>query len=139
MWFTLRLNVTLGRLSKLSLRFCSLFPYSSDWLVILFPTVPEGIPQNITPAATSATSVTLAWKPPSLKESNGVIVGYIIILFDKLRNTTRNITVMSLDQVVIEDLFPFTEYEARLMPFNSKGISNVSDVISVRTKEAGES
>jgi len=105
----------------------------------LFRTVPEGIPQNITPVASSATSVTLAWKPPSLEESNGVIVGYLIILYDKLRNTTRNITVTSLDEAIIEDLFPYTEYEARLVPFNSKGIANVSDVISVRTKEAGNS
>ena len=105
----------------------------------MFPIVPEGIPQNITPAATSATGVTLAWKPPSMEASNGLIVGYLIILCDKLRNTTRNITVTSLDQAVIEDLFPYTEYEARLVPFNSKGIANVSDVISVRTKEAGKS
>ncbi|XP_074627543.1 uncharacterized protein LOC141885641 [Acropora palmata] len=101
--------------------------------------IPEGIPQNITPVASSATSVTLAWKPPSLEESNGVIVGYLIILYDKLWNTTRNITVTSLDEAIIEDLFPYTEYEARLVPFNSKGIANVSDVISVRTKEAAPS
>lgn len=100
--------------------------------------VPEGSPQNITPAATSATSVTLAWKPLTSDFANGAILGYRILLFDKLRNITRNLTVQSLDQAVIEDLFPYTEYDARIVPFNSKGEGNSSDVISVRTKEAGK-
>ena len=44
----------------------------------------------------------------------------------------------SLDQANIENLFPFTEYEARIVPFNSKGQGNASDVIVVKTKEAGK-
>lgn len=46
--------------------------------------------------------------------------------------------MQSLDQAVIEDLFPYTEYEARIVPFNSKGEANSTGVISVRTKEAGK-
>lgn len=46
--------------------------------------------------------------------------------------------MQSLDQANIENLFPYTEYEARIVPFNSKGLGNASDVISVRTKEAGK-
>ena len=46
--------------------------------------------------------------------------------------------MQSLDQAAIGDLFPYTEYEARIVPFNSKGEGNSSDVISVRTKEAGK-
>ena len=44
----------------------------------------------------------------------------------------------SIDQANIENLFPFTEYEARIVPFNSKGQGNASDVIVVKTKEAGK-
>lgn len=101
--------------------------------------VPEGSPQNITPAATSATSLTFAWKPLTKDFANGLILGYHIILLDKLRNETRNITVQSLEQANIENLFPYTEYEARIVPFNSKGQGNAHDVILVRTKEAGKS
>lgn len=59
-------------------------------------------------------------------------------MFDKLRNETLNITVQSLDQANIENLFPYTQYEARIVPFNSKGQGNASDVMLVRTKEAGK-
>lgn len=100
--------------------------------------VPEGSPQNITPADASPTSVTLAWKPLTKDFANGLILGYHILLLDKLRNETRNITVQSLDQANIENLFPYTEYEARIVPFNGKGQGNASDVISVKTKEAGK-
>ena len=99
---------------------------------------PEGSPQNITPAVTSATSVTLAWKPLTSDIANGLILGYHILLFDKLRNATRNLTVQSLEEAQIENLFPYTEYEARIVPFNSKGKGNASDVISIRTNEAGK-
>ena len=51
---------------------------------------------------------------------------------------TRNLTVESLDGALIEDLFPYTDYEARIVPFNSKGEGNASEVITVKTKEAGE-
>lgn len=107
-------------------------------LTRFFVSVPEGSPQNITPAATSPTSLTLAWKPLSNDIANGLILGYYILLLDQLRNETQNITVQSLDQANIENLFPYTEYEARIVPFNSKGQGNVSDVILVRTKEAGK-
>lgn len=99
---------------------------------------PEGSPQNITPSATSATSLTFAWKPLTNELANGVILGYHIIVLDKLRNETRNITVQSLDQANIENLYPYTEYEARIVPFNSKGQGNASDIILVRTKEGGK-
>jgi len=99
---------------------------------------PEGSPQNITPAATSATSLTFTWKPLTNELANGVILGYHIIVLDKLRNETRNITVQSLDQANIENLYPYTEYEARIVPFNNKGQGNASDVILVRTKEGGK-
>ena len=105
----------------------------------LFVLVPEGSPQNITSAAASATSLTFAWKPSTKDFANGVILGYHIILLDRLRNETRNITVQSLEQANIENLFPYTEYEARIVPFNSKGQGNASDVMLVRTKEAGKS
>lgn len=102
-----------------------------------FISVPEGSPQNITPAASSATSLTLSWKPLTNDKANGLILGYHILLFDRLRNITKNITVHSLDQANIANLFPYTEYEARIVPFNSKGLGNGSDAIVVRTKEAG--
>lgn len=105
---------------------------------VCFFIVPQGSPQNITPAATSATSVVLAWKPLTRDFANGLILGYKILLFDKLRNTTRKLTVQSLDQANIENLFPYTEYEARIVPFNSKGEGNSSSIIPIRTKEAGE-
>ena len=44
----------------------------------------------------------------------------------------------SLDGALIEDLFPYTNYEARIVPFNSKGEGNASEVITVKTKEAGK-
>ena len=103
-----------------------------------FLIAPEGNPQNITPAATSARSVTLAWEPLTNNVANGLILGYHIFLFDKLRNVTRNLTVESLDGALIEDLFPYTNYEARIVPFNSKGEGNASEVITVKTKEAGK-
>jgi len=100
--------------------------------------VPEGSPQNITPAAASATSLTFSWKPLTKDFANGLILGYHVILLDKLRNETRIITVQSLDQANIENLFPYTEYEARIVPFNSKGQGNASDVMLGRTQEAGK-
>lgn len=103
-----------------------------------FVIAPEGSPQNITPAATSATSVTLAWEPLTHNVANGLILGYHIFLFDKLRNVTRNLTVESLHEAHIEDLFPYTDYEARIVPFNSKGEGNASEVIPIKTKEAGK-
>ena len=51
---------------------------------------------------------------------------------------SRNLTVESLDEARIEDLFPYTDYEARIVPFNSKGEGNVSEVIPIKTKEAGK-
>ena len=51
---------------------------------------------------------------------------------------SRNLTVESLDEARIEDLFPYTDYEARILPFNSKGEGNASEVIPIKTKEAGK-
>ena len=101
-------------------------------VVVLFP-VPEPVPQNFSTPEAEPDSITLAWSAP--KDKNGVILGYRIVLYDTLRNETKEIVVNS-SVATLDDLMPYTDYKAKIYPFTRKGEGNGSDFISVKTEEA---
>ena len=103
----------------------------------LAPSVPEASPQNISTPKSTPNGITLSWKPPDSTKQNGNIIGYRILLFDTLRNTSYNKTVNS-SVANFHNLMPYTPYVARVVAFTRKGPSNASDPVQVKTQEAGQ-
>ena len=96
---------------------------------------PSGPPIVIHTEAT-ADSVSLQWSAPTLGSQNGIITGYIIRFSSN--GETINISVASDTMQYVSEASPFTTYQLSVAAFNSAGVGPFSDVLELRTMEAGK-
>ena len=107
-------------------------------------TVP-GKPRKIEVEAINSTAVRVEWRPPTIKEQNGIIRGfqihYVIIndneepvglpgMFDLMDG--------SKSSVVIDKLRPDTTYQFQVAAYTRKGDGERSRPRKIKTKGAGE-
>ena len=107
--------------------------------------MPEAGPSALNPVKIDSYSLTISISPPSVSNANGVIRGYIITIYDKLRDQFTNITVNTTSQTtgnmtstLQDNIKPFTDYEIKVVPFNDKGIGQNATTISIKTQESGK-
>ena len=78
-------------------------------LTSICPTVPSGVPTNITATATSPSSATLTWAPPPFEQQNGVITGYDVTISDMSYGDTHYLST-NQTYLNIDFLLPFRTY-----------------------------
>ncbi|KAF5283152.1 hypothetical protein FQR65_LT02664 [Abscondita terminalis] len=109
--------------------------------------VPEAPPVIEKVEAESSTAVQVWWKPPDPQKINGINQGYKLqawkydLLNDK-NVETKMITVhpnlldpLAKQTAVIDGLEKFTEYNVTVLCFTNPGDGEISDFVSVKTKE----
>lgn len=94
--------------------------------------IPSSYPQNLSVTSLTASSIQLAWDPPTLSERNGKILKYMLVYRDinSLHNNTNTTTE---PQMTIRDLQPDTTYDIKVQAFTSKGGGPISPSIQSRT------
>ena len=95
---------------------------------------PSGPPFVIHTEAT-ADSISLHWAAPTPDSQNGIIVSYIIRFSSN--GETSNISVASDTMQYVLEASPFTTYQLSVAAVNSAGVGPFSDVLELRTMEAG--
>ena len=93
-------------------------------------------PVNITNTVPSSTSVGLSWQPPDRYKLGEDVSVYRVEIVDLLRGERFNYTVNS-SNVELDFLKPFTNYEFKVFGSTSSWEGNITDTISLQTKEDG--
>ena len=120
--------------------------------ILLYYTAPTEVPVNVSVSVQSSSNITLSWKPPSLKEQNGVIIRYHVIVMEVQILNVDNGTVISQTgknfsrtydasqnyMQSIDMLHPNYNYTVRIAAATAVGIGPFSDPITVMTLEDGE-
>ena len=105
--------------------------------MICFITVPSSAPTNVRIKAKTARLVTFEWIAVSCEKINGVLRYYGYTL-QGIEYDNRTWTGTSNDVTwTARDLVPYALYSFTMMAVNNAGSSALSDVIRVRTDEAG--
>lgn len=110
-------------------------------------------PQNIRAEAKSKTEVLIMWEPPLSEACNGILIGYHVgyLPLDDIQSPatsiaphtrytmkTVNINSQYGEDIVINDLKPYTTYSIVVQAFNSRGPGPFSKPITVQTDEGGK-
>ena len=109
-------------------------------LLNYFISVPSQAPSNFTVAAKTSTSITASWQLPPEYARHGTITGFKLFYSKKgsqgsPKVLTNNVTSLSR---VVSALDEYTDYEFRVLAFNSKGDGLKSSAVIERTKEDGK-
>ena len=100
-------------------------------------TAPSGSPRNATVSAIDSSRVEFEWVAPSVEDSNGIVIGYIVRvtgqdsneLIELQTNTTR---------VQVENLHPFYSYVFIVAARTEAGVGPFSPVIHLQMPSAGK-
>ena len=107
-------------------------------LLLFFPVVPTGYPQNIEVTNVTTTMIDLQWNPPLTHEQNGVITGYKIKV-QKIE-TNSNWTTLTTESrtVSITQLEAHTVYMIVIAATTLPGGGPYSPILTALTQEDGE-
>ena len=100
-------------------------------------TAPTSPPLNLSPVASTSTSVTLSWAPPPTQYQNGVIMGYTLQVFNSQQGLLRE-TNTSSNGSTVDSLRPYTTYLFRVAAMTVAGRGPYSGNVSIITQSSGE-
>ncbi|XP_043500700.1 tyrosine-protein phosphatase 99A isoform X2 [Polistes fuscatus] len=113
-------------------------PSQASYYIITLREIPEGKPLITSAYNTSATSIYLAWKPPSRETIHGEFLGYRIGYRprDKTNMEMKDIYIRdpAVDNHSIHNLETYTQYLVSLQVFNPEG-HGPATTVSVMTDE----
>ncbi|XP_022790788.1 protein sidekick-2-like, partial [Stylophora pistillata] len=91
---------------------------------------------NLTSSVPSSTGVGLHWTPPDTVKLGEPLSGYRVEIFDLLRGKRFSYTVnSSMSGANLDILKPYTPYEFKVYGFTSSWEGNITNIISLKTKE----
>ena len=104
----------------------------------LIHTAPTGFPLDILTTEVNSTKLGLAWKPPSLEQRNGEIIGYRLSIRETTSNSNWTSFTTQSTATVIDDLDPHTVYTIVVAASTAVGTGPYSPSLTVRTLEDGK-
>lgn len=109
--------------------------------MLLFP-VPTGSPYNVTLPSVASRQVHLVWKPISVSQRNGFILGYNVtyhLLNDSNAQVASYVATTNYSHITLKNLRPYSTYRIQITGYNTKGQGPpMSSPYIIRTDEAGE-
>ena len=99
-------------------------------------TAPTSPPLNLSPVASTSTSVTLSWAPPPTQYQNGVIMGYTLQVFNSSQGLLRE-TNTSSNGSTVDSLCPNTTYLFKVTAMTVFGRGPFSPYATVMTLLSG--
>uniref|UniRef100_A0A803TSK1 Sidekick cell adhesion molecule 2 n=1 Tax=Anolis carolinensis TaxID=28377 RepID=A0A803TSK1_ANOCA len=94
------------------------------------PTAP---PQNVIASGRTNQSIMIQWQPPPENHQNGILKGYIIrfcLAGLPVGYQFRNITNADVNNLLLEDLIIWTNYEIEVAAYNSAGLGVYSSKVT---------
>ena len=107
--------------------------------MLSLPTVPEGPPTSISALPANITALQVSWLPVTEEDRKGIILGYLVTLFNATGHVLSNVTVLGGETLStgFGGLEIWTNYSAQICAFNSKGYGPWSAVVVGNTDEEG--
>ena len=106
----------------------------SDCVVI--GTAPSGSPRNATVSAIDSSRVQFEWVAPSVEDSNGIVIGYIVRITGQDSNELIELQT-NMTRVQVENLHPFYSYVFTVAAHTEAGVGPFSPVIHLQMPSAG--
>lgn len=106
---------------------------------LIFLTVPERAPLNVTAVSDTSTSIRLSWTPPDVLKQNGRIIGYQIRYALPFQSLAEPIIVPAPNtNMRIDGLEKYTIYNFSVSAGTAKGYGPFSDWEFLRTLNDSE-
>ena len=100
-------------------------------------TAPSGSPQNATVSAIDSSRVEFEWMAPSVEDSNGIVIGYIVRVTGQDSNELIELQI-NVTRVQVENLHPFYSYVFTVAARTEAGVGPFSPVIHLQMPSAGK-
>ncbi|XP_051792489.1 protein sidekick-2 isoform X3 [Erpetoichthys calabaricus] len=94
---------------------------------------PSAPPQNVIASGRTNQSIMIQWQPPPESHQNGVLCGYIIrycLAGLPVGYQYKNITNPDVNNLLLEDLIIWTNYEIEVAAFNGAGLGVYSSTVT---------
>lgn len=107
--------------------------------LLIFVSVPEAPPQNISGYNISKSEILVSWKPVPKDKVNGIVIAYNVT-YSKIGGGPHSgckIFNGSRSYGVIDGLLPFTVYSLNVSASTVRGQGPASPAITVKTEEEG--
>ncbi len=98
---------------------------------------PSGSPRNTTVSAIDSSRVEFEWVAPSVEDSNGVVVGYVVRVTGQDSNEVIELQT-NMSRVQVENLHPFYSYVFTVAARTEAGVGPFSPVIHLQMPSAGK-
>ena len=115
----------------------ALFMYVCIYVHFVDPIAP---PQNVTVVVINSTSISVSWNPPPLRDQNGDIIGYQLMIINHNRSNS-SISVVNVSNVttyVAINLQEFEVYSFEIAAITTIGLGTFSVAITDQTFEDGK-
>ena len=103
---------------------------------IVIGTAPSGSPRNATVSAIDSSRVEFEWVAPSVEDSNGIVIGYIVRITGQDSNELIELQI-NVTRVQVENLHPFYSYVFTVAARTEAGVGPFSPVIHLQMPSAG--
>ena len=100
-------------------------------------TAPSGSPQNATVSAIDSSRVEFEWMAPSVEDSNGIVIGYIVRVTGQDSNELIELQT-NMTRAQVENLHPFYSYVFIVAARTEAGVGPFSPVIHLQMPSAGK-
>ncbi|MBN3274566.1 SDK2 protein, partial [Polyodon spathula] len=94
---------------------------------------PSGPPQNVIASGRTNQSIMIQWQPPAESHQNGIIRGYVIrycLSGLPVGYQYKNITNPDVNNLLLEDLIIWTNYEIEVAAYNEAGLGVHSHTVT---------
>jgi receptor-type tyrosine-protein phosphatase Q len=98
---------------------------------------PSGSPRNATVSVIDSSRVEFEWVAPSVEDSNGVVVGYVVRVTGQDSNEVIELQT-NTSRVQVENLHPFYSYVFTVAARTEAGVGPFSPVIHLQMPSAGK-
>ncbi|XP_022097247.1 receptor-type tyrosine-protein phosphatase delta-like [Acanthaster planci] len=109
-------------------------PEAQKWITT-DPVAPRAQPTTVEVSSVGQRNLTFTWNPLLCRNRGGVITGYKYMLINL--NSRTNITgTVTGEEVVFDQLIPFTSYSFQVAATNAAETGPYSDAVNTRTEQA---
>ena len=114
--------------------------YLKKTLTISTFAVPDAPPDSIQARGTNTTVITVRWLPVPSEQTNGIILGYQLSLFNESGNFMKNVSINNVVELYfeIDGLEVWTNYSTEMRAYTAKGYGPWSKLLLTATDEQGK-
>ncbi|XP_012558399.1 cell adhesion molecule DSCAML1 isoform X1 [Hydra vulgaris] len=129
------LQFTLYQVSVQAITSGGVGPSSADVFASTLEGVPSLAPPSVKAQAVGSQTLLVSWKTVPEDAVNGILCGYKVIYIDVERSEKREKSVLNSQQIVLNGLRKFTDYQINVLAYTNAGDGVPSQSIFQKTNE----